>query len=155
MDLAISWWSSCVVNSHRRKNDDTHSDKPSGISAATIGRRVGMAAYWIVLIFVLSAGATSIIPQVFGFRKPARKSVIDPQKCLKRTRTLSLELRSKSNDFCARLSTQKARAWLERWDEQYRNVIAKCTALDFDQIELKALRDDLESMVINCEKKRP
>jgi hypothetical protein len=141
-----------VTNIDRRKNGDTHPDDSSGLSAAIIGRRIGMLIYWIVLIFILSAGATSIIPQVFGFRKPAGKSVIDPQKCVKQTRTLSLELRSKANDFCVRLSTHKLRGWLERWDERYRNVNANCGAPDPDRVELKALRDGLESMIANCEK---
>ncbi len=111
-----------------------------------------MLAYWIVLIFILSAGAYSIIPQVFGYRKPAGRSASDPQKCLKQTRTLNLELRSKANDFCVRLSTPKLRGWLKRWDERYRNANANCSAPDPDWVELKALRDGLESMVANCER---
>ena len=141
-----------MANIDRKKDGDTHPEGPSRLSAAIIGRRIGMLAYWIILIFVLSAGATSIIPQVFGFRKPAGKSAIDPQKCVKKTRTLSLELRSKANDFCVRLSTHKLRRWLERWDERYNNVNANCGAPDPDRVELKALRDGLESMVAICEK---
>lgn len=143
-----------MANIDRKRDGDTRPEDSSGLSAATIGRRIGMLAYWIVLVFILSAGAYSIIPVVFGSRKSADKSIIDPKKCLKQTRALNLELRGKANDFCGRLSSHKLRDWLQGWDERYRNVNAKCGAPDSDRIELKTLRDGLESMVDNCEKKR-
>jgi hypothetical protein len=50
------------------KADANASSRPSsGLSPEVIGRRIGIIIYWILLVFVLSAGAYSIIPQAFGF----------------------------------------------------------------------------------------
>jgi len=71
------------------------------------------------------------------------------------TRALSLDLRTKMDDFCIRLSTRKLQGWLDRWDERFRRVDANCSSSVPDRIKLKTLRDGLESMIINCEIKRP
>jgi hypothetical protein len=46
---------------------ETGNVETSGRAPASVGRRLGTIAYWIILIYILGAGALSIIPQAFGF----------------------------------------------------------------------------------------
>lgn len=132
-----------------------NSKDTSNSSAAAVGRRMGILVYWVVLVFVLSAGAYSIIPQAFGFQKRARPQAPNAKKCTKETRALSIDLLDKTKGFCDRLESRKMQKWLNRWDRRYRNLTANCAATDANRINLKKLRDGLESIKRNCEKELP
>ena len=56
-----------VMNRPLEEHAESGNPASTEASPVSLGRRLGMIVYWIILLYVISAGALSIIPRAFGF----------------------------------------------------------------------------------------
>ena len=135
-----------------RFKQDENSDYAINLSVESgktaTGRRLGLTVYYLLLVYVIGAGAISIIPQIF-FPSPT----LSPQKaaaeihCAQEIRSLKSELLEKTNDFVNDDRIDRQRQWFVRWDKRFHMLGKGCGKLEPTRIELKKLRDDMESMM--------
>lgn len=115
-----------------------------GSRAPTWGRRIGALLYWFLLIFIVSAGAVSIIPQAFGFGRGAGDPEVDEALCAREIPELKADLLGHSTVLISSDSTERA-ARLGRWDARFRALGTRCGALEPARIDLETLRSNLEA----------
>ena len=108
--------------------------------AATLGRRLGMLAYWLLLIFIVSASALSVIPEAFGIGRGGPEA--DEELCAREIEALKADLLGMAGVLIS--SDPKTRAdWLERWDARFRKLDTGCGVLERARIDLETLRSNL------------
>ncbi len=54
-----------MTNSNTQEPNNTSRPAVPGSTPEVVGRRVGLVVYWLILLFVIIAGALSILPQAF------------------------------------------------------------------------------------------
>lgn len=118
--------------------------------AAAIGRRLGLILYFVLLIFVLSAGAISIIPQIFSINRSQSSSAPNQLTCTQETQALKAELLDKLEYSSVNHKTYDIQKWLIRWNERYRATKKRCGTLQPVLIDLKTLEDRFESILKTC-----
>ncbi len=94
-----------------------------------MGRRIATGLYWVVAVYVISAGFISVIPQVFW---PAEASGIDRADpafgCSDALRELRSDLLRGAADRTRDPSLDSGAPFLEDWDQRYRALEAPCGA---------------------------
>lgn len=124
------------------------------LRAARIGKRLGLLVYFILLIFIISAGAFSIIPQVFGIQRTHVVSSSDEKRCLNEIPRLKSELLRKAGGEIERFPTQEHPEWLREWDRRFRGLGEHCGKLEPTRLDLRTLRDGLASTLIRFHRKQ-
>jgi hypothetical protein len=115
--------------------------------AALVGRRIGIAAFWCLAVFVLVASTRSVLLELYG--KP--QGVGDSVRCSAELRSLhsslleqaSAELRDTS-ETDAYAHTQR---WLRQWDQRFAGTRDMCAGLWEARETLQSLRKRLEVML--------
>lgn len=95
-----------------------------------LGRRLATALYWALTVYVVGAGALSIVPQVFWPGEalgtpPARPAV----GCGRALDDLRADLLDGAADRVRSPTTDPLRPWLEAWDRRYRALRGACGRL--------------------------
>ncbi len=108
--------------------------------AAVIGRRLGILVYWLLLTFVVSASALSIIPEAFGIGPGGPE--VDEEFCAREIEALKADLLGQAGVLIS--SDPKTRAdRLERWDARFRELDTGCGVLERARTDLETLRSNL------------
>lgn len=94
-----------------------------------IGRRIALAVYWAVTVWLAVASLVSIIPQVFWPAEARGEAPATVSSCDEALRTLHAELLTGVSDELAALDAParpEAAAFLLAWDERYRSLDGPC-----------------------------
>jgi hypothetical protein len=116
--------------------------------AEKVGRTAGLALYFFILIFVISAGALSVFDQVYGFRGSRGVSAAVEKRCASEIRWLKGELLSRTIAIQSDSSQESLKKWSVQWDGRFRALGDNCGKLETARIDLKDLRQKLEAMLL-------
>jgi hypothetical protein len=112
--------------------------------AALIGRRIGIAAFWCMAVFVTTASARSVILELYG--TPASPG--DDARCKAELRGLHSALLDHAGAALrAREERAQAETWLREWDKQFASTREMCAGLRSTRDTLQTLRKKLEAML--------
>lgn len=109
--------------------------------APSLGRRVGIALFWLLALYVIGGAALSILPALYWPEHAPR-----PPRSLACARDLDVLERELAAHAAgafghARLATRKA--WLSQWDRRYSALGSDCGPLEGARRDLGALRVSL------------
>jgi hypothetical protein len=112
--------------------------------AALIGRRIGIAAFWCMAVFVTTASARSVILDLYG----SPTGPADDARCKAELRRLHSALLDHAGAALrAREERAQAEAWLRDWDKQFATTREMCAGLRSTRDTLQILRKKLEAML--------
>lgn len=112
--------------------------------APLIGRRIGIAAFWCMAVFVTTASSWSVIGELYG--TPTGPG--DDARCKAELRRLhSALLDHAGSALRVRDERAQAEAWLRDWDKQFATTRDKCAGLRSTRDTLQTLRKKLEAML--------
>jgi len=103
---------------------------PTHLGAPVIARRIARGVYWLLCAFVVIAGVSSVVPQVFW---PARRVSSRTEPCAETLRSLERDLSSFASDRVASPATgndRQLRRWLDGWDQRYASAEPQCTGTE-------------------------
>jgi hypothetical protein len=119
--------------------------------APLIGRRIGIALFWCMAAFVVTASTRSVLMELYGTRDPTNSG--DPAETVKCAESLkSLQealLEQASGELVAPADQQNARLrrWLTDWDRKFAATSDGCAALSETRHTLQSLRERVEAML--------
>jgi len=99
-----------------------------------------MLVYWLLLSFVVSAGALSIIPEAFGIGRGGPE--VDEEFCAREIEALKADLLRQAGVLISSDSKMRADR-LERWDERFRKLDTGCGVLQRARTDLEILRSNM------------
>lgn len=123
-------------------SEDSHAD--SGRAKKSAGRRIGVAAFWLMLAYVIGASSLSIIPSLFFPAYGPRMQSPGLQRCAREIEALDHELLRAVTERLQ--GAVPARGALAAWDERFVSL-QDCGPLDGARRDLGKLRDALEALV--------
>lgn len=95
----------------------------------TLGRKIALAVYWALAVFLVAVGYLSVVPQVFWPKYPASAARAMPEDCHQGVRLLRDELSARSADFARRGGIDGEDAidrWLRSWDDRHHAMSPRC-----------------------------
>jgi hypothetical protein len=129
--------------------------KTTAKSAAVIGRRVGIAIFWLMAVFVIFASTRSVLAQLYGHETSAGPVQANERRCADELRALERSLLDHAADEL-RLPRDRSRVgrWLAEWDRRYAALEGTCGSLTGTRRELFSLREDLEALLHERERRQ-
>jgi hypothetical protein len=114
--------------------------------AALIGRRIGIALFWFMAVFVIFASARSVISELyFGGDRDATPDEMHCAVALNELHNTLLE-RASQELRLPKDATRTSR-WLQQWDQNYAATSGKCGSLSDTRQTLLALRERIEALL--------
>jgi hypothetical protein len=115
--------------------------------AALVGRRIGIALFWCLALFVTGASARSVVAQLYGWPSP-RGSSLDESRCATEIGALQrLLLAHASEELRLPRDPARVQRWLVAWDKRYAELRHGCGSLDDTRRRLYWLRRNVESLL--------
>jgi hypothetical protein len=112
--------------------------------AALIGRRIGIAVFWCLAVFVSLASARSVVMELYS--KPEQPR--DNARCAAELRSLhSSLLEQASSELRNPGDLARSQRWLRSWDERFATTRGVCAGLWETRATLQTLRKKLEAML--------
>lgn len=127
-----------------------NSSKRHLTGAPLIGRRIGIAAFWCMAVFVTTASARSVILELYGTPESmvdrGNGKAGDDERCKVELRRLHSELLEHAG-VLPRSAADQARfqAWLREWDQHFASTRAVCAGLRTTRETLQTLRMKLDA----------
>jgi hypothetical protein len=115
--------------------------------AALIGRRIGIALFWCLAVFVVFASARSVLSQLYGWPSPNRLA-FDEARCANEIAALEKSLLERAGEeLRAPRDPQRLHRWLSVWDRRFGVLEGQCGSLEDARESLASLRSDVEQML--------
>jgi hypothetical protein len=115
--------------------------------AALIGRRIGIALFWCLAVFVVGASTNSVLSQLYGWPTP-RSLAFDEARCANEIAALEKSLLERAGEeLRAPRDPQRLHRWLSIWDRRFRGLQGQCGSLEEARESLASLRADVEQML--------
>ena len=115
--------------------------------AALIGRRIGIALFWCMAVFVVTASARSVLSQLYGWPMP-RSLAFDEARCANEISALEKSLLERAGEeLRAPRDPQRLHRWLSIWDRRFSALQGQCGSLEDARESLASLRVDIEDML--------
>lgn len=112
--------------------------------APLIGRRIGIAAFWCMAVFVTMASTRSVVMELFG--SPESFAGADDARCKSDLRGLHSELLEQVGSLPHSEGDEtRFRAWLRKWDGRFAETSAVCGNLRSTRETLQHLRKKLDA----------
>jgi hypothetical protein len=115
--------------------------------AALIGRRIGIALFWCMAVFVVTASSRSVLMELYG--TPTNTG--DPTETAKCAQSLqSLHdalLDQASGELREPADPARQRRWLTDWDRRFAATSDGCAALTETRHTLHSLRERVEALL--------
>lgn len=110
--------------------------------APLIGRRIGIAAFWCLAVFVGTASARSVILELYGTSVEGA----DDARCKTELRSLHSELLVRVGSLPHNADDESQfRAWLREWDGRFAVTHDICKGLRGTRETLQSLRKKLDA----------
>jgi uncharacterized membrane protein len=115
--------------------------------AALIGRRIGIALFWCMAVFVIGASAHSVVQELFDIPSAPAMDAEAP-RCAASLRALHQALLDDaSKEIRLPRDNARLRRWLGAWDRRYAETAALCGSLKDTRRTLLGLRERVEAML--------
>jgi hypothetical protein len=112
-----------------------------------IGRRIGIALFWCMAVFVIGASARSVVQELFDIPSAPAMDAQAPQ-CAESLRALHQTLLDRaSEEIRLPRDNTRLRSWLGAWDRRYAETGALCGSLKDTRRSLLGLRERVEAML--------
>jgi hypothetical protein len=115
--------------------------------APLIGRRIGIALFWCMAAFVVTASTRSVLMELYG----TPTSTGDPAesaKCAESLRSLHESLLDRASDeLRAPDDPAELRHWFTDWDRKFAATSDGCAALTETRHTLQSLRERVEALL--------
>jgi hypothetical protein len=120
--------------------------------AALIGRRIGIALFWCMAVFVIGASAHSVVQELFDIPSvPAMDA--DAPRCAASLRALHQTLLDQtSKEIGLPRDNARFHRWLSAWDRRYADTGEFCGSLKDTRQTLRDLRERVEAMLHGYER---
>ncbi|MDD9935277.1 MAG: hypothetical protein OXT09_16820 [Myxococcales bacterium] len=115
-------------------------------SAPKIGRRLGIAIFWLLAAYVIGMSSISVISALYWPDSAPHPSGAGVGLCATEIRELEQELVSHTTDYLGRRDIRGMEAWLQQWDRRFL-ALAGCGALEPARRELGELRTEMERLL--------
>ena len=113
----------------------------SKTSAARIGRRIGIACFWIMAVVVIGMSTRSVVMELFGNGDEREASPEQVRACAHDLRVLERSLLDHTAaDIRWPRHASDTQAWISKWDGQYASL-GPCGSLDTARLKLFQLRE--------------
>lgn len=114
---------------------------------ARIGRRIGIALFWFLAVFVTGASARSVLSELYEWPSPPSLA-LDEARCADEIASLKKTLLERAGEeLQARRDPQRLHGWLSAWDKRFLVLRGQCGSLEDARVNLAALRHNLERML--------
>jgi hypothetical protein len=115
--------------------------------AARIGRQMGIALFWCMAVFVISASARSVLGELYGTPTPLAAGD-DAVSCAAVLDGLHRSLiQQASAELRLPRDAARLRTWLRDWDKKYAITRDQCASLHETRRTLLALRERVEALL--------
>jgi hypothetical protein len=122
-------------------------NSPPRQGAALIGRRIGIALFWCMAVFVIGASASSVVQELFDIPSAPPMEAQAP-RCAASLRALHQDLLDHaSQEIRLPRDNARLRRWLGQWDRSYAETGASCGSLKDTRRALLGLRERVEAML--------
>jgi hypothetical protein len=112
--------------------------------APLIGRRIGIAAFWFMAVFVTTASARSVILELYG--SPESVGPGDDGRCKVELRKLHEDLLDRAASPLRSADAESGfQTWLRDWDRRFASTQAVCAGLRSTRETLQTLRKKLDA----------
>jgi hypothetical protein len=113
--------------------------------APLIGRRIGIAAFWFMAVFVTTASSRSVILELF-FTPDSSGAPADDAQCKDQLRTLHTELLLHVGVMPHTEDDEaEFRSWIREWDARFAVTRDVCAGLSGTRETLQTLRKKLDA----------
>ena len=108
--------------------------------AALIGRRIGIALFWCMAVFVVSASARSVLSQLYDWPVP-RSLRFDEARCANEIAALEHSLLERAGEeLRAPRDPARLHRWLGVWDKRFSQLRGHCGSLEDARASLAGFR---------------
>jgi hypothetical protein len=116
--------------------------KPQG--AALLGRRIGIALFWCLAVYVIAASTRSVVSELYG--SPSQGA--DAIACASTLRELRESLiQHASAELQLARDDARTRRWFGAWDKTFAASASHCGPLADTRRTLLSLRERVEAML--------
>ena len=117
-----------------------------------MGRRVGIALFWMMLCYVIGMSSFSILPALFWPDHAPRPPAVATDRCAEEIAALDRELLNNTEATLRGERLLPLQAWLRDWDGRYAALSTDCGALEPARKDLFKLRTGIESLIQSYER---
>ena len=115
--------------------------------AALIGRRIGIALFWSLAVFVVGASSRSVLSQLYDWPTP-QSLVFHEARCANEIVALEKQLLERAGaELRAHRDPARLHRWLSTWDKRFSALRGQCGSLEDARDSLASLRQDIEQML--------
>jgi hypothetical protein len=115
--------------------------------AARIGRRIGIAVFWLMAVFIVAASSRSVLGEIYGRQDAGDATAQQQAACASALRTLETSLRTQAAlALRERHDAAHIAQWLSAWDHEYETVDA-CGPLEEARLSLGDLRARMATLL--------
>jgi hypothetical protein len=115
--------------------------------AALIGRRIGIALFWCLAVFVIGASARSVLAQLYGWPMP-QSAALDEARCADEIGALQRSLLEQAGqELQSPRDPARQQAWLVAWDKRYAELGHGCRSLEEARRLLQPLRRNVAELL--------
>lgn len=115
--------------------------------AERLGRKLGIALFWLLLAYTIGMSAVSIIPALYFPEIAPNPPPLPAGQCEERIRTLAGELVAKTASTVRRGEMAGLDRWLSSWDKRSLALAGGCGALEPARRDLLELRADIGTLL--------
>jgi hypothetical protein len=112
-----------------------------------LGRRIGIALFWLLTCYVIGMSTRSIVPALFWPNLAPLVRTPEAAECARELQELDDQLLRKAGESLARGDMANFQRWLPRWDKRFATLTGGCGALARPRQDLLALRSGLGSLL--------
>jgi hypothetical protein len=121
---------------------DTSGGAPPRASRS-VGRRIGIALFWLSAAYVVGGAALSILPALYWPAHTPDAPSPGVLECARGIDALERALATHAADAYETTHTRSHSAWLAAWDRRYAALGTDCGPLEHARHDLAALRADI------------
>lgn len=118
-----------------------------GLDSERLGRRLGIAVFWLLCCFVIGMSARSIVPSLFWPSLAPRAQARDAVHCAREIAALDGQLQRKTSASLREGDVAASQRWLIAWDRRSMALSGGCGALEQARVDLLELRAGLGALL--------
>jgi hypothetical protein len=111
-----------------------------------LGRRIGIALFWLLSCFVIGMSTRSIVPALFWPHLAPLAQTPGAAECARALRDLDDQLLRQAGELLAQGDVAAFQRWLIGWDKRFAALTGGCDSLAGPRRDLLALRSGLGSL---------
>jgi hypothetical protein len=112
-----------------------------------IGRKLGIALFWLMLCYVIGMAAVSIIPALYWPELAPRPAGLRVEECARRIDALQHELLARATEAVRAAEVHGLQRWLVSWDKRALALSGGCGPLEGAHRDLLRLRSGVSSLL--------